>query len=214
MKYVYALLGIILVSTLVLGVTYESLEQCSSLASEGKYIDAGLCYEQFKVWDKCTYYLLKGAREAEKEWNFNQGDWNGRVVALEYYGGAHTKACLQNYGDYDLMQKIDQYHEWLYYWLTSHADPPFDMDALLADLEAKIFGTEEIQPQEGQTQETVNATQPVAQPAEQPEQETEDNSVLVIAIVGLVTIAVLAVIALKLGKRETKEKQEKAHKKE
>ncbi len=188
--------------------SYDSLNQCDELANQGKYIDAGLCYEQFKIWDKCTYYLLKGAREAEKEWNFNQGDWNGRVVALEYYGGAHTKACIQNYGDYELLDKVDTYHEWLTYWLTSHADPPFDMDELLADLHNKIWPPEEIPAEVVPSDETPSASAPAPTGSSENINKGMDNTVMLIAGGGILLIAILGLIVYKLSKRKP-EKEEK-----
>ena len=144
MKFVHVIIGFTLLVSFGFALTYNSMSQCVSLANSARYIDAGRCYEQFKVWDKCSYYLLKGAREAEKTWNFNKGDWDGRVIALEYYGSPHTIGCLQNWGKYDLANRIGEYRSWLVDYLVSKADPPFDMDVVVSNLHDEIWPPKKI----------------------------------------------------------------------
>ncbi len=206
--------GLVFVLTLSIvgsALAYENVVECNSLVDQGRYIDAGLCYEDMKVWDNCTYYLLKGAREAEKEWNFNKGDWNGRVIALEYYGGAHTKACIQNYGDYALLDKIDQYHEWLVYWLTSHADPPFDMDALLNGLHERIWPQNTEQPSGEQVNipqtsggQLTNNSKSNGGGSSQPTPETVSIDPVLLGVGALVIIAILGVIGYAVTRKPSK----------
>ncbi len=91
---------------------YDNVTQCDNFVANGRHINAGLCCEYFKLWDKCAYYLLFGARQAELSYT-NEGDWSGRTIAMEYYGSPYTIGCLSNTNKPDLITKISEYCKWL-----------------------------------------------------------------------------------------------------
>ncbi len=138
MKWVLVGIVLALLAPFVLGVQYTSVSQCDQAASNNQYINAGLCYQYFDVWDKCSYYLLKGARQAELKWDYNMNNYDDYSTAVNYYGGL-TQSCLKNWGKRDLADQVLIYHNWIQKWLVNKDQPPFNMDTFIAGIHDQIW---------------------------------------------------------------------------
>ncbi len=213
----YAIVSLVLVSTLALSASYTSVSQCDEYASQGQYINAGLCYQFFDKWDKCSYYLLKGAREAELRWNYNMNNYDDYSLAVNYYGDI-TQRCLKNWGEKDLAGKVLIYHDWLQHWLVNRDNPPFDMGQLIEEVKDKIWPSEK----QGVVPSVVNKTKSVMQKikgrgqnATAPSETSQNQEIdlaLVIVGVGVVIAVIILVVAMMLHSKPGQKEELKSSK--
>jgi hypothetical protein len=114
--------------------------------SSSDYVNTGDCYKKNKEWGLCTLYYMKAARTAELAWNKKPPVPS---VSLKYYNpeyyqatklGSDTGICAFNYGDSDLVNKLEDYYDWLQFYVINNQPPaPFDMGAVITALEEKLI---------------------------------------------------------------------------
>ena len=194
-----------------------TLGNCQQFANKGEVLNAGCCFHQIGEWEECTYWFLRGAREAEIEWDLNKGSFDKGATARQYYNpqfypstglGSETGVCLYNYGDTALREKVDNYYDWIVYYYTDE-EPPFDMDAEIAALKNKAYPPA---PEEEATPVPTAVATPVptAAPTAVATPEPEADNTGVLLIVALVLVGVVGYFMY--TKKKPGKKKEEHHK--
>jgi tetratricopeptide (TPR) repeat protein len=135
----------------------NKLKAADAWYAQEEYRKAGDCYNEAKAWDKCALSYLKAGRISEMKWYSDpaHSDIAFRSEAMlmynsEYYDfsglGSDMGLCVYNSGDTDLDSKLDDYHEWIEFYAARGGNPPFDMQALIDNMETKVFSSSAPEP--------------------------------------------------------------------
>lgn len=194
------------------------LGNCEQFSNKGEILNAGCCFYQIEEWGKCSLHFLKGARAAEILWDLNEGDFNKGATARQYYNpefypstglGSETGVCLYNYGDMDLMDDVDDYYDWIVYYYTDQ-DPPFDMDAKIATLEAKLYPPAATPTPEA-TATPAATVAPTAIPTAVAAPSAAEDNTGVLLLVALVIVAAVGYFMYTKKKPAGKKKKKESH---
>ncbi len=227
---------ITIVLVLFAGATFAALGECDMGSSTTtllaandwyqmeEYQKAGDCYRASSEWGKCVLSYLKAGHISEGEWDLNKGPPSAGAVARTMYDttccnsfgvGSYMGMCMKGYGDTTLDVDVTAYKKWMDGYLLNGGNPPFDMDATIATLEAKVFPPA-VSEEPAVVEETpAPATAPVVQPTTTtapPEEPAGDMTMIIIAAVIILVLAVLVGAAFLMKKKKPEHTHHHTHK--